>query len=96
MTNWGKTSSVGEASNDWRTLFDGAVALMVQELNKAIDAQEFGMINALPGRGGLDFWFGERVFRFIFRPNAPDWIPGHRVEAVDVLFVHRRLAREPI
>ena len=70
-------------STEWRRLPDEGAALILKELNGTIDALEFGTIS-LPVEGALDFWFGERVFRVVFRPGTPKWALGCRVHAQDV------------
>jgi hypothetical protein len=76
----------------WRKLPEKGAILILRELNCAIDASEYGTISVPPDQHALDFWFGERVFRFVFRPDTPSWVPGQKLSAADILSVLRSVS----
>jgi hypothetical protein len=87
--------SVSGQAHEWRIMPWRGAVLIVEELNEAIDAQEFDMIMPQPDGSALDFCFGERIFRVVLRAGAPSsaWSSGRRIETPDVLLVLSRLDR---
>ena len=81
---------------DWRHVVQDGVAIIVKELNDAIDGLELGTLSWVPEQNALDFWFGERVFRIVLKPESV-WTPFNRVEYQQVVFVLvRRAIHKPI
>ena len=72
--------------HDWRQIAKAGIALIVKELNDAIDAREFADIALVPKQSALDFCFGERVFRLVLKSDAV-WTPWDHLADQQVYFV---------
>ena len=85
-TSRSSTSSAREYRHDWRQIAKAGIALIVKELNDAIDAREFADISLVPKQSALDFCFGERVFRLVLKSDAV-WTPWDHLADQQVYFV---------